>query len=68
MAALIVGKITLQTSPDLPKYLSRPPQRGRRAWRSGMAKGGVDLGDLRGEESAALQPHQMFQVRIFGHQ
>ena len=30
--------------------------KGRRAWRSGMAEGGVDLGDLRGEERAALQP------------
>ena len=61
MAALIVGKITLQTSPDLPKG-------GGGFGGLGMAEGGVDLGDLRGEERAALQPHQMFQIGIFGHQ
>ena len=50
-AALIVGKGLLQTSPVLPE--------GRRAWRSGMAERGVDLGDLGREEGTSPERRQV---------
>jgi len=76
VVVLVGDEIVLHTSPDLPKgeeglavrgaTTSPDLPEGEEAWRSGMAERGVDLRELRGEEGAALQSQQMFQIRIFG--